>query len=162
MLRSVADFFKALSTPLPDESRPDAPDTPDAEKRRDHDVRLAAAVLLLELAHADDEFSQEERAHLASALRRHFALNDEAADDLLAEAEHARRGAADLWQFTRVIRESYSLGQKMVFAEVMWGLVHADGEFSQHEDWLLRKVANLLDLEPAYLSEARRRADNGT
>jgi uncharacterized tellurite resistance protein B-like protein len=44
----------------------------------------------------------------------------------------------------------------------MWGLVFADGELSDHEDYLMRKLANLLDLEVGYLSEARRRAENGS
>lgn len=159
MLRSLSDFFRAVVAP-PDAGA-QARDEVDAAARRDHEVQLAACALLLELAHADDEFSDEERAHLASVMRRHFGLAREAADDLLARADTARRGAADLWQFTRVVRESYSLGQKMVLAEVMWGLVFADGELSAHEDYLLRKLANLLDLEVAYLSEARRRAENG-
>jgi uncharacterized tellurite resistance protein B-like protein len=160
MLRSLADFFRAVVA-SPEEADGAAAAT-EATSRRDHEVRLAACALLLELAHADDEFSDDERAHLASAMRRHFGLNREAADDLLARADSARRGAADLWQFTRVIRESYSLGQKMVLAEVMWGLVFADGELSDHEDYLMRKLANLLDLEVGYLSEARRRAENGS
>ena len=73
-------------------------------------------------------------------------------------AEEERKRAADLYQFTRLIRERYSLGQKMVLAEVLWGLVYADGELSSHEDHLVRKISNLLDLEVAWLSEARNRA----
>ena len=46
----------------------------------------------------------------------------------------------------------------MVLAEVMWGVILADGEIAKHETYLVRKLANLLDLEPAYLSQARKRA----
>lgn len=128
---------------------------------RDRDLRLAACALLLELAHADDAFTDDERAHLSSAVRRHFGLDHHQADSLIHHAEQARQQAPDLWQFTSLIRESYSLGQKMVLAEIMWGLVFADGELSAREDYLMRKVSKLLDLEIAYLSEARKRAENG-
>jgi len=53
------------------------------------------------------------------------------------------------------------LGQKMVLAEVMWGVVLADGEIATHEGWLLRKLAHLLELEPGYLAEARKAAADG-
>ena len=46
----------------------------------------------------------------------------------------------------------------MVLAELLWRVVYADGELSRHEDYLARKIANLLDLRPGYLSEARNRA----
>jgi uncharacterized tellurite resistance protein B-like protein len=50
----------------------------------------------------------------------------------------------------------------MLLAEVMWQIILADGEVSDHEAWLARKLAHLLDLAPAYLSEARKKAaDDG-
>ncbi len=46
----------------------------------------------------------------------------------------------------------------MVLAEVMWGVILADGELATHEAWLVRKLAHLLELEPGYLAEARKSA----
>jgi uncharacterized tellurite resistance protein B-like protein len=46
----------------------------------------------------------------------------------------------------------------MVLAEVMWGVILADGELATHETWLVRKLAHLLELEPGYLAEARKSA----
>jgi uncharacterized tellurite resistance protein B-like protein len=119
------------------------------------DLRMAAAVLLLELAWADDEFSAKEQHHLESALVRHFGLTPAESRTLMEQAEAARSGAVDLWRFTRVIRDNYSLGQKMVLAEAMWGLVYADGVLSEHEDYLIRRVSNLLGIQLGYLSQAR-------
>ena len=47
-------------------------------------------------------------------------------------AEEERERATDQHRFTRVLKEEYDLGQKMVLAEVMWGLVLADGEVAEH------------------------------
>lgn len=118
-------------------------------------IQLAACALLLELAYADDEFSTAERAHLESVLNRHFNLDSAAAASLIALADQERKQAVDLWQFTSLIAQRYDLGQKMVLAEVMWGLILADGVVAEHEAYLVRKMANLLGLEAGYLSQAR-------
>jgi uncharacterized tellurite resistance protein B-like protein len=121
-------------------------------------TQLAACALLLELAHADDEFSPAERVHIESALRRHFGLDEAQVRELIDLAEARRRDSVDHYHFARTITEHYDLGQKMVLAEVMWGVILADGEISRHETHLVRKLANLLDLAPAYLAQARRAA----
>lgn len=123
-------------------------------------VHLAACALLLQVAHADGEFSADEKAHLESALTRHFDLPPEGGRRLLELAEVERREAIDQYRFTSVVKKSYDLGQKMTLAEVMWGLVLADGKISEHEQYLTRKIANLLDLKPGYLSTAKAAAAN--
>lgn len=149
MLESIRSFFRSSMSPAANA----------AEGSAKKDIRLAACALLLELAHADDEFGEEERRHLESAVRRQFGLDADDAERLLHLAEEARREAVDLWQFTNLVAESYSLGQKMVLAEIMWGLVYSDGELAGKEDYLMRKICNLLRLEPGYLAEARKRAE---
>jgi uncharacterized tellurite resistance protein B-like protein len=121
-------------------------------------VQLAACALLLELAWADGEFSADERAHIESAIGRHFGLDDAVAQELIALAETERSRSIDHFQFTRLIAAEYDLGQKMVLAEVMWGVILADGRIADHEAYLARKLGNLLELEPAYLAQARRAA----
>ena len=124
-------------------------------------VHLAACSLLLEIAYADGVFSSEERAHLEHVLERHFSLPPESGQRLIELAEKERGGSIDHFQFTRVLNERYDVGQKMVLAEVMWGLVLADGQIAEHEHYLTRKIANLLELEPGYLSTAKARAAGG-
>ena len=124
---------------------------------RNRDTKLAACALLLELAHADDHFSERERDHLQAAVTRQFGLDPREADELIQLAEKARAQATDLWQFTSLIKENYSRGQKMVLLEIMWGVVYADGELAAKEEYLMRKICGLLDLEPGYLAEVRKR-----
>ncbi len=149
MLDAIRSFFTTSMHP--------SPEAADGEAARD--IRLAACALLLELAHADDEFTDDERQHLESAVRRQFGLDSDEAERLLALAQKARSEAVDLWQFTNLIAENYSTGQKMVLAEIMWGLVYSDGDLASREDYLMRKICNLLRLEPGYLAEARARYD---
>ena len=128
-----------------------------SENIRHRDTRLAACALLLELAHADNEFSESERRHIRDAVVRQFRLDPREADELLELAQKEREVATDLWQFTSLIKENYSRGQKMVLLEIMWGVVYADGRLAEHEEYLMRKICNLLDVEAGYLAEVRKR-----
>ena len=151
MLQAIKNFFNSSMSPAPEANATAA----------SKDIRLAACALLLELANADDEFTDDERQHLESAVRRQFGLDAGEAEKLLELAQQAREEAVDLWQFTNLIAENYSMGQKMVLAEVMWGLVYSDGDLASKEDYLMRKICNLLRLEPGYLAEARKRVEGG-
>ena len=150
MLDSIKKFFSSSMSPL-EESDPE-------ENKKD--IRLAACALLLELAYADEEFTEDEREHLEFAIRRQYGLEPTQATQLIGLAEETRAGAVDLWQFTSLIAEHYSVGQKMVLAEIMWGLVYSDGELADKEQHLMRKISHLLKLEPGYLTLARKRAED--
>jgi uncharacterized tellurite resistance protein B-like protein len=135
------------------------PGTPGAHSRvYPHDVRLAACALLVELANVDGEFSAVERDRILEILQRHFAVDAAGAAALMAEAASAGRDAADDFVFTKQLVNEYTLAQRMVLAELMWQVVLADGDVDAQESYLMRKLANLLQLEPAYLAEARKRS----
>ncbi|HZA92061.1 MAG TPA: TerB family tellurite resistance protein [Gemmatimonadales bacterium] len=151
MIEAIRRFFNERLV----ETGATAPDRASDQHSR---IQLAACALLLELAHADDEFSAEERTHIESTLARHFGLPQAEVAELMALAESERSQALDHFQFTRLIASEYDLGQKMVLAEVMWGVILADGKLSDHETHLLRKMASLMQIEPGYLAEARRSA----
>ncbi len=121
-------------------------------------VQLAACALLLELAHADGEFCAEEREHIQRTVVRHFGLDEETGAELVRLGEAERQQSLDHFQFTRLIATEYDLGQKMVLAEIMWGVILADGRLSDLETHLVRKFASLMQLEPAYLAQARKAA----
>lgn len=150
MLNSIKSFFSR-------NLEPQTRELSDAEaKRPRHDpISVAACALLLELAHADDEFTDDEREHIEAAMAHHFNLSREMVEEVIQLADQERRRSVDLYQFTRLIAERYDLGQKMVLAEVMWRVVYADGELAKHESYLMRKISNLLDLKPGFLAAAR-------
>ena|SRR5689334_11665583 len=147
-------MFDALKRLLASDGSAHAAAAADPERS----LQLAACALLLEMAHADDEFSEGERRNIEEIVSRHFALDAGHTQALLADAERTRREATDLHELTSVINRHYDEGQRFVLAEMLWRVVYADGVLSEHEDYLSQKLAHLLDLRPGYLSEARNRA----
>lgn len=146
-------WLKSLFARAKPEEEPPRPPSPE-------ELRVAACALLLEVAYADDDFVPTERHHLVEVVRRHFRLKPDDAHELISAAEDERRESVDLWAFTALVREHYSVGQKMVLAEAMWGLVLADGDLVGREDYIMRKLSGLLALKPGYLSEARKRHES--
>jgi len=151
MIDALKSLLGRHATPAPQAETPSG-------GHDDRALHIAACALLLELAHADDEFTPDERRHVEEALVRHFDLPIDAARELMELAERERSEATDLYRFTSLINEEYDEGQRMVLIEVLWRVVYADGKLSKHEDYLMRKLANLLELRPGYLAEARNRA----
>jgi uncharacterized tellurite resistance protein B-like protein len=157
MMESIRQFFAEHMAPVNGQAKGRAQAHMDAEDERQR-LHIAACALLLEIAYADEAFSDAERIHIEAVMQRHFDLDEETAQALIELAEAERSRAIDLYQFTSLIRDNYDLGQKTLLAEIMWGLVLTDGDVQRHESYMLRKIANLLDLEPGYLSTARKRA----
>ena len=150
MLKAIKEFFQQhIEEPVETEGAP--------EQRHDP-VAIAACALMLELAHADDEFTDDERQHIREAVTRQFDVPEATAEELMALADEERRRAVDLYQFTNLITQHFDEGQRMVLAEIMWRIVYSDGELAKHEHYLMHKVSNLLDLKAGYLSEAKKRA----
>ena len=132
---------------------------PTASEGSTRDVRFAACVILVELASVDGDFSEVERQRILEILERHFGVDRAGAEQLITDASSAGRKSVDDFTFTRQIVREYDLAQRMVLAEFMWQVVLADGNVAGDESYLMRKFANLLQLDAAFMSEARQRAE---
>lgn len=106
--------------------------------------QLALASLLVEMARADFDESAEERREIVALLARHFELTDEEAASLLERAEGALQDSVCLFDFTRALHDSLDAEQKIEVIRLLWQVAHADDRLDKYEDYLVRKVADLL------------------
>jgi uncharacterized tellurite resistance protein B-like protein len=113
------------------------------------DARIAACALLLEIAYADGEFTEEERRHVESTVAEQFGLDACEARRLVEAADDARAGTAQVWHFTRAVR-SYSEGQKALLSDILHALAHLDGAATTQEAYTMEKINTLLRVKPAY------------
>lgn len=118
-------------------------------------IPLAAAVLLLELAHADGEFSADEEELIHGLLQKHFALDNEMRDELMRLAEEAKHQSAGLHQFTSQINRNFSQPDKERIIESFWHLAFADGRLDAHEEAIMRQLGSLIGLSHRQLIEAK-------
>ena len=109
-------------------------------------IQVATCALLLEVANSDDEFSDIEEGNIIQILKRDFGLSDEYAKELIQLSDMERKESIDLWQFTHLINEYYSLEEKIKIIEMVWKVIYADGKLDKYEDHLAHKLSNLLQL----------------
>jgi uncharacterized tellurite resistance protein B-like protein len=113
----------------------------------EHQLQIATCALLLEVAHADDEFCAEEQQLIREVVRRRFQFSGQEADELISLADQERQQSTDLYQFTRLISERFSKPQKLAVLELLWQVVYSDGQLEAHEDALIHKLSHLLGLK---------------
>lgn len=120
-----------------------------------HDLRLATAALLLEMARADDEEQPEERDAAGEMLARHFAMERGAAEALLARADERLSHAVSLYEFTRVLNDTLSAAERRRVVQMVAEVAASDGHFDKHEQHLLSKLADLMHLRRAEYAAIR-------
>lgn len=126
----------------------------------DHERKkhLAAAVIMLEAAHVDNECTADELEHVVDTIGRKFELEDELVAELMEVAHAEKDEAIDLWQFTNWLNQSLAKGEKMGVMEDVWRIIFMDGKLDKHEDYFAHKLANLLRLSHTEMVEAKLKA----
>ena len=120
-----------------------------------HDVRVATCALFLEMATIDGEFSDSERTGILSLLKEKYNLEDENADALIEASREEVKKSIDYWRFAKLINDNYSREEKKQIVEMLWTILYADGTVDKHEDYLVRKLSNLLRLDHEELIDAK-------
>lgn len=125
----------------------------------EHALRVATAVLLIEVTRADFRVNKAEQQRLRQLLEEQFRLTDEELDALIEEAQSDADKLISLQHVTRLMNEHYDHAMKLRVIEMMWQLVYADDEKDHYEEHLMRRVADLLYISHAEFIQARHKAE---
>jgi len=126
------------------------------------ELQIATAALLVEIAGADDKFSDEEREIIVRFLREHFALGADEVDKLLEASAKQLERQLDLYYFTHQINEHFTRAQKLEIIELVWKITLSDQRLTGLEDHLAHRFSRLLRLDHTELIEAKLRVKNQT
>jgi len=107
-------------------------------------LQIATVALFLEMMTMDDKVEPEEQEIILSLIHQNFSLTAEQSTSLLELAEQQRKQATDYFQFTSLINKEYSLEQKVRLIESLWKIAFIDGVLDINEEYLVRKIADLL------------------
>ena len=125
------------------------------DQATEHDVRVAACALFVEMARIDEKFTEAEMDTILSIVQDRYGLSRKHADALVAEADKELDKSVDLWQFARLINEHYSPDEKIEIIEILWQMVFVDGKMDRYEHYLMNKLKNLLRLSHDQLIAAK-------
>lgn len=123
-------------------------------------LRLATAALLVEMTRADAVVKAEERVAVDQALRELFEIDETQVRDLVTLAEQEVVESSSLFQFTNLIDKQFSYEQKVSVVEMMWRVAFSDTCKDQYEEYLVRKVADLLHVAHRDYIRARHRVED--
>ena len=129
--------------------------TPPEQTQRQDPLGIATAAVLLEIGYADGTFSPVEGEDLTTYLQRAFNLSPEEARELIDEAAEIRNRTIDHFALTNYIRRNASLSDRIEIVKTMWRMVYSDGKLTDYENYLVRKLADLLGLEHHVMIEAK-------
>lgn len=149
MLSRIREFFDSAI------ERPSASEDPEQSERA---LRLATAALLTEISRADNEVTPDEREQIAASMREVFELSAEETEQLVRMAESEVEHSNDLYQFTSLVDEHFSLQQKKRIVELMWRVGAADGHLDKYEKHLVWRISDLLHVPHAHFTHAKHKA----
>ncbi len=138
----------------------DGSDAGSQEQSQERKLKIATAALLLEVAGADDEFSDEERSVIIDILKSHIAITSEEVEGILEATGQALNNSIDIYYFTNQINNHFDIAQKEKLIEMVWQVIYADEHLDGHEDFLVHRFAKLLRLHHSQLIDAKLRVKN--
>ena len=109
-----------------------------------HQKQLAVAAVLVEVAMADHQFSEVELSALGVILARKFTLSHDELGELISLAKTETNHATSLHQFTQLINQYCNDEEKFKLMKAMWEMAYVDGNLDKYEDYIIRKVADLI------------------
>ncbi|MDT8437648.1 MAG: TerB family tellurite resistance protein [Wenzhouxiangellaceae bacterium] len=121
----------------------------------------AAAVLLVEIALADDRIAEVEAARIAAALAAHFGGDADGNRQLVEQARELVRDSHSLHRYTHALRTGLGPEQRAALVESLWQVAFADGVLDRHEEHLIRRLADLLGVPHREFIRRKHRAGGG-
>lgn len=117
---------------------------------RDAALRLATAVLMVDVARADHVFDESEFDRVLQLVEQHFGLAPEEAAELVNSASETADDIVSVHEFTALLHEHLDENEKSRIVGLLWEIAYADGQLDKYEDSLVLKISDLL-----YVSRAR-------
>ena len=106
--------------------------------------QIAVGVLLIEMARADFHQDESENQSIVDLLKKHFDLTSEDSKLLFSLAEDKLDKSVSLHEFTKDLHDILDHKQKEDVIALLWTLAVSDNNLDKHEDYLVRKISDLL------------------
>ena len=111
---------------------------------REAALRLATAVLMIDVARADHVFDESEFDRVLNLIEAHFGLTPEEAAELVNTAGERAEELVSVYEFTQLLHERLGEEEKARIIALLWQIAFADGRLDKYEDSLVLKISDLL------------------
>lgn len=112
--------------------------------KRDAAVRLATAVLMVDVAVVDASFDETEFDRMLGLIKRQFGLGTQEAADLINAANAKADELVSVHQLTALLNDNLDQDEKSGVVRLLWSIAYSDGQLDKYENSLVLKVSELL------------------
>lgn len=147
MLFSLKKIYEQYIQPASDKTDADS----------EHAVQVATAALLIEMMRADGKISDDERRAVLLTIQSKFNLTDEETKSLKELAKEKAQNSTDYYEFTSLIHKNLSYEKKIEIIAHLWEIAFTDKHLDKHEEYMVRKIADLIYVEHKDFIDAKLR-----
>ena len=119
-------------------------DLENQEEKEKNIINNACAALLIETALADKVFNTEEIDSMKKTLREVYEIDEKDLDELISESEKKVSESTSLYEYTRLINDLCDYQDKLKLIQNLWAIAFADKHLDKYEEYLIRKISDLL------------------
>ena len=117
---------------------------PNQEQKEKEVINNACAALLIETALADRVFNEQEMNSMKKTLKEVYKVNEKDIEELINEAEKKVSESTSLYEYTRLINDFCDYEDKLKLLKNLWSIAFADKQLDKYEEYLIRKISDLL------------------
>lgn len=116
------------------------------QSSNEHKLQIAACALLIEIANADDDFSEEEKTRIVEVMTNKFDLTEEEVNNIISRSEEEIKDSVSIYEFTDVLNKNINNDEKYILIKYLWHIAFADGNLDNYEDHFIKKISNNLHM----------------
>ena len=116
----------------------------DQEQKGTEIINNACAALLIETALADKVFNEEELISMKQTLNKVYKVDEKDIEELINESKKKVSESTSLYEYTRLINDLCDYEDKIRLISNLWSIAFADQHLDKYEEYLIRKISDLL------------------
>ena len=116
----------------------------DQEQKGTEIINNACAALLIETALADKVFNEEELISMQQTLNKVYKVDEKDIEELINESKKKVSESTSLYEYTRLINDLCDYEDKIRLISNLWSIAFADKHLDKYEEYLIRKISDLL------------------
>ncbi len=128
---------------------------------REAALRTATAVLMIDVARADQVFEESEFDRVLELIASHFKLSAETAAELVVAASDKAERLVSVHELTQVLHKHLDDKEKARIVALLWQVAYADGRLDKYEDSLVLKISDLLYVSRGRVMRLKHDAEQG-
>ena len=116
---------------------------------------IAAGVLMLEIARADNEIDDLEKEVVIEGVKNILHKTNHEINEVFQKVITVVEESVSFFEFTSLINDSCSRKEKYDLLVILWKVAYADGQLDKYEEYYIRKIKDLLYLSQSDFIKAK-------